>query len=130
MTAPKAVLAEDQVLLQEALCLVLQPEVEVVAAVQDGAAALAAVAQHQPDLLLLDVSLPQVNGMTVARRAKASWPALKILFVTAHSDRTYVGEAFRAGANGYVLKGAVASELCHAVREVLAGRPYRSALLA
>jgi DNA-binding NarL/FixJ family response regulator len=130
VSLPKAVLAEDHVLIQEALRLELRREVEVVAAVQDGAAALEAVAQYQPDVLVLDLSLPKVNGMTVAQRAKESWPDLKILFVTAQSDRFYVEEAFRSGASGYVLKGSIASELRQAVREVLAGRSYRSALLA
>lgn len=130
MSLPKAVLAEDHLLIQEAMRLELRREVEVVATVQDGAAALEAVAQHQPDVLLLDVSLPKVNGIAVAQRAKQSWPDLKILFVTAQSDRTYVEEAFRSGASGYLLKGAIGSELREAVREVLAGRLYRSAVLA
>jgi len=129
MSLPKAVLAEDHLLIREAIRLELGREVEVVATVQDGAAALEAVAQYQPDVLLLDVSLPKVNGITVARRAKQSCPDLKILFVTAQSDRTYVEEAFRSGASGYLLKGAIGSELREAVREVLAGRPYRSAVL-
>ncbi|HEY1214407.1 MAG TPA: response regulator transcription factor [Bryobacteraceae bacterium] len=130
MSLPKAVLAEDHLLIQEAMRLELRREVEVVATVQDGAAALEAVAQYQPDVLLLDVSLPKVNGIAVAQRAKQSWPDLKILFVTAQSDRTYVEEAFRSGASGYLLKGAIGSELREAVREVLAGRLYRSAVLA
>ena len=129
MSLPKAVLAEDHLLIQEAMRLELRREVEVVATVQDGAAALEAVAQYQPDVLLLDVSLPKVNGIAVAQRAKQSWPDLKILFVTAQSDRTYVEEAFRSGASGYLLKGAIGSELREAVREVLAGRLYRSAVL-
>jgi DNA-binding NarL/FixJ family response regulator len=130
MSRPKAVLAEDHLLIQEAMRLELRREVEVVATVQDGAAALEAVAKHQPDVLLLDVSLPKVNGITVAQRAKQSWPDLKILFVTAQSDRTYVEEAFRSGASGYLLKGGIGSELREAVREVLAGHSYRSARLA
>ena len=130
MSLPKAVLAEDHLLIREAIRLELRREVEVVATVQDGAAALEAVAQYQPDVLLLDVSLPKVNGIAVAQRAKQSWPDLKILFVTAQSDRTYVEEAFRSGASGYLLKGAIGSELREAVREVLAGRLYRSAVLA
>ena len=130
MRVPRAVLAEDHILIQEALRLELRREVEVIAAVQDGAAALEAIGQYQPDVLVLDLSLPKVNGMTVAQRARKSWPDLKILFVTAQSDRFYVEEAFRSGANGYVLKGAMATELRQAVREVLAGRCYRSALLA
>lgn len=130
MSLPKAVLAEDHLLIQEAMRLELRRVVEVVATVQDGAAALEAVAQHQPDVLLLDVSLPKVNGIAVAQRAKQSWPDLKILFVTAQSDRKYVEEAFRSGASGYLLKGAIGSELREAVREVLAGRLYRSAVLA
>jgi DNA-binding NarL/FixJ family response regulator len=130
MSRPKAVLAEDHLLIQEAMRLELRREVDVVATVQDGAAALEAVARYQPDVLLLDVSLPKVNGITVAQRAKQSWPDLKILFVTAQSDRSYVEEAFRSGASGYLLKGAIGSELREAVREVLAGRSYRSAVLA
>jgi DNA-binding NarL/FixJ family response regulator len=130
MSLPKAVLAEDHALIREAMQLELRREVDVVAAVVDGAAALEAVAQHEPDVLLLDVALPKVNGISVAQRAKQRWPDLKILFVSAHSDRTYVEEAFRSGASGYLLKGTIASELRKAVREVLAGRAYCSAVLA
>jgi len=130
MNRPKAVLAEDHLLIQEAMRLELRREVEVVATVQDGAAALEAVARHQPDVLLLDVSLPKVNGITVAQQVKQSWPELKILFVSAQSDRAYVEQAFRSGANGYVLKGSISSELRQAIREVLEGRSYRSPVLA
>lgn len=126
MSLPKAVIAEDHLLIQEAMRLELELVVDVVAAVQDGAEALQAVEQHEPAVLLLDVSLPTLNGFAVAKRAKQLRPDLKILFVTGQSDRSYVEEAFRAGASGYVLKGALTAELCRAVRAVLAGSSYRS----
>lgn len=130
MSLPKAVIAEDHLLIQEAMRLELELVVDVVAAVRDGAAALQAVEHYQPAVLLLDVSLPVLNGFEVAKRAKQSWPDLRILFVTGQSDRSYVEEAFRSGASGYLLKGTLTSELRRAVLDVLAGKLYHSHSLA
>ena len=127
---PRAVIAEDHILIQEALRLQLEGLVNVVATVEDGQAALEAVTQHRPEILFLDLSLPQLNGFAVAKRAKQSWPDLKLCFVTAQSDRSYIEEAFRLGARGYVLKGAITAELERAVGQVLAGKCYCSPLLA
>jgi two-component system response regulator DesR len=122
------VIAEDYVLIQEHMRQVLLPECDVVAAVEDGDAALAAVAAHAPDILVLDVSLPGLNGFAVAEKLQRSQPDVKVIFVTAHSDRDYVERAFEIGVKGYVLKRAMGAELPAAIRQVFAGSRYRSPL--
>jgi DNA-binding NarL/FixJ family response regulator len=80
----------------------------------------------QPDLLLLDIALPLLNGIEAARQVRAAAPNARILFVTMQTDRVYVEEAFRAGASGYVLKQAASAELVEAIKTVLRGRYYVS----
>jgi DNA-binding NarL/FixJ family response regulator len=109
---------------------VLEQEFEIVDAVTDGRAALSAFDRLRPDLLLLDVGLPLLNGIEVARRVKLISDHPKIVFVTMQTDRIYVEEAFRAGASAYVLKQSVASELTEAIRTVLRGQYYVSPSLA
>jgi DNA-binding NarL/FixJ family response regulator len=129
LNRPRVVIAEDFVLIQESIRLAVQGCCEVVAAVEDGEAALAAVAAHSPDILLLDASLPGKGGFAVAETLKGAKSPVKIIFVTAHSDRAYVERAFEIGASGYILKGAMGTELPAAIRTVMAGETYRSALL-
>jgi len=126
---PRIIIAEDFVLIQENIRRSLPCECEIIAAVEDGAAALDLAATHQPDILLLDVSLPDMSGFTVAERLLANSP-VKIIFLTAYCDRTYVERAFEIGAKGYLLKGTMWTELPMAIREVLAGGVYRSPLVA
>jgi CheY-like chemotaxis protein len=126
---PRIVIAEDFVLIQENIRVLLEPECDLVAVVEDGEAALAAVASHEPDVLLIDVSLPGVSGFAVAKRLSELRSPVKIIFVTAHNDRLYVKQAFDIGAKGYVLKGAMRSELPAAIRAVMGGGVYRSPLI-
>lgn len=107
----------------------LAPEHEVVALVGDGKAAVEAAAQLEPDLALLDISMPVMSGIVAARRLKKLSPSAKIVFVTGHVEPAYVDAAFRLGADGYVLKQNLAAELVDAVHVVLAGGKYRSPLL-
>ena len=126
---PSVVIAEDYVLIQENIRRALPPECEVTAAVEDGAAALDVVAAQHPDILLLDVSLPDMSGFAVAEKLFRTNSPVKVIFVTAYADRSYVERAFEIGAKGYLLKGKVWTELPAAIREVLAGGLYRSPLL-
>src|SRR4051812_5690587 len=126
---PTVVIAEDFVLLQEEIRRVLEPDFDVVAAVEDGRVALETVAAQPPDVLLVDVSLPGLGGFMLAEKVLKANPDLKIIFVTAHADPHYVARAFELGARGWVLKGSIRTELRTAIRTAMDGGLYRSRLL-
>lgn len=126
MQRVRVLIADDHQLVADGLRKLLEPEVEVVTTVTDGRAAIEAFNRLRPELLLLDVGLPLLNGIETARRVKSVAPEQKIVFVTMQTDRIYVEEAFRAGASGYVLKQAAVSELKEAIRTVLSGQFYVS----
>lgn len=130
LNRPRVVIAEDFVLIQEGIRLAIQQHCDVVAAVEDGEAALDAVAKHSPDILLLDVSLPKIKGFAVAEKLMRARSAVKVIFVSAYCDKNYAAKAFEMGAMGYVLKGAIEKELPTAIREVSSGHSYRSPGLA
>jgi DNA-binding NarL/FixJ family response regulator len=126
---PRVVVAEDFVLIQENIRRVIQPDCDIVAAVEDGEAALDAVAAHTPDILLLDISLPRMNGFAVAERLQCANSPVGIIFITAYRDTNYATRAFEIGAKGYILKGNIWTELPAAIRAVAGGGCYRSPLL-
>jgi len=108
---------------------ILEPECEVVGVVEDGRSLLAAAERLQPDIILLDISMPLLNGVEAARKLRKTVPAAKLIFVTMHADATYVNGAFRAGASGYVLKRCASMELVSAIQEVLKGHTYITPLV-
>lgn len=108
----------------------LEPEYEIVGRVEDGQALLVEAQRLKPDVILLDISMPLLNGIDAARQLSKQLPSAKLIFVTQHSDPEFVTEAFRAGAAGYLLKRSAASELLSAIREVLKGHHYVSPLVA
>jgi DNA-binding NarL/FixJ family response regulator len=126
---PRLLLADDHTLLLEGIRLMLEPEFDLVGSVEDGQALLAAAKSLKPDVILLDISMPVLNGIDAARRLRKILPSAKLIFLTMHADPDYVTEAFRAGAKGYLLKRAAASELLTAIREVLKGHHYVSPLV-
>jgi DNA-binding NarL/FixJ family response regulator len=126
---PRLLLADDHTLLLEGIRLLLEPEFDLVGSVEDGQALLAAAKRLKPDVILLDISMPRLNGIDAARRLRKLLPSAKLIFVTMHAGAEYVTEAFRAGAMGYILKRAAASELIIAIRAVLKGNPYVSPLV-
>jgi DNA-binding NarL/FixJ family response regulator len=130
MMKPRILLADDHTLFVEALQKVLEPELELVGSVGDGRALLEAAPRLAPDVILLDLSMPLLNGIDAARQLRRLVPDTKIVFLSMHGDPTYVTEAFRAGASGYVLKRASATELIQAIRAALRGQMYVSPLLA
>ena len=130
MRRPRALLADDHALVVEGLRHLLEGEFELVGTVEDGRALIAAAQQLQPDVILLDISMPGLNGLDAAHQLSQLVPASKLIFVTMHGDPTYVGEAFRAGARGYLVKRCAARELVQAIRTVLGGRPYVTPLVA
>ena len=125
----RLLLADDHTLLLEGIRLMLEPEFELVGSVEDGQALLAAAKTLKPDVILLDISMPVLNGIDAAHRLRKLLPSAKLIFVTMHADPDYVAEAFRAGAMGYLLKRAAASELLTAIRAVLKGNHYVSPLV-
>ena len=124
MTRPRVVLADDHRLLREAFAQLLEPDCDVVGAVADGRALLAASKELRPDVVIVDVAMPLLNGLDAARQLKRLMPAVKIVFLTVSEDPDLAAEAFRVGASGFLLKNSAASELMQAIQEALQGRSY------
>ena len=121
---PRVLLADDHTLLLEAFEKLLEPDFTVVGAVSDGRALLAAAAELKPDVIVLDIAMPLLNGLDAARQIKKTMPAIKLIFLTMNEDPNLASEAFRIGASGYLLKTSAASELSKAINEALCGRSY------
>ena len=130
MTKASILVADDHTLFVEALQKVLEPEFTIVGSVADGRALLDAAPRLTPDIILLDLSMPLLNGIDAAQQLRRTVPDAKLVFLSMHGDPTYVTEAFRAGASGYVLKRASAVELLLAIRTALRGQTYVSPMLA
>jgi DNA-binding NarL/FixJ family response regulator len=101
-----------------------QPGISVVGEAVTGLAAVAAAARQRPDILLLDISMPELNGIEAARRIQAETPETRVIVLSMHADRRYVAEALRAGARGYLLKSSAPEEVLAAIRRVAAGEFY------
>lgn len=129
MEKPRLVLADDHVLVIEGLTKILEDEFDVVGGAENGHKLLELCESLKPDAVLVDISLPLLNGIEATRRIAKMQPKIKVLIVTVHSDPEYVTEAFRAGANGYVLKRSATSELVTAVRQILNGFAYVTPLV-
>ena len=124
MSRPRVLLADDHRMLADALKKVLEPRCEVVGTVVDGRALLEAAAKLNPDIVVLDIAMPRLNGLDAGRQLKARMPNVKLIFMTQHEDPYLVGEAFRAGGSAFLLKEAAASELIDALDAVLRGGTY------
>jgi len=122
----RVLLADDDPAMRQRLCELLGKDNEVVAAVDCGATLLECAGRLGPDVILLDISMPGLNGFAVAHELRKSLPNVPIMFVTQHSMPLYVEEALRAGAAGYVLKRNVVRELSNAVQQVYSGQHYIS----
>jgi DNA-binding NarL/FixJ family response regulator len=129
MKRPRVLLADDHTLFLQGIAKLLEADIEVVGAVQDGSALVTAVEQLKPDVVLLDIAMPGMNGLDAARQLKKASPAVQIIFLTMHMNPAYVTEAFRVGGAGYLLKGCEASEVLTAIGEVLKGRSYVTPLV-
>jgi DNA-binding NarL/FixJ family response regulator len=124
MTRPRVLLADDHRLFREACSRLLEADCDVVGAVADGRALLAAAPELLPDIVVVDVAMPLLNGLDAVRQLKRAMPEVKAIFLTMSEDSDVAAEAFRAGASGYLLKNSAASELLQAIREVSLGRSY------
>src|SRR5260370_2471295 len=107
----RILLADDHSLVAAGISKLLEAEFDLIGTVGEGRALVAAAKSNPPDVILLDISMPILNGMEAARQIRAALPNVKLIFVTVHSDNAYVMEAFRAGGSGYVLKPSPASQL-------------------
>ena len=120
MSPIRVLLADDHTLVRAGIRALLEQldDVEVVVEAADGREALEAVKQHRPDVALLDIAMPEMNGIEVARRIQQKHPDVRVLLLSVHSNEEYVSEALASGAAGYVLKDASVTELDLAVRAV------------
>jgi len=126
---PRVLVADDHTFVAEACVKLLEPEFEVVGTVADGQALLAAVPELKPDVIILDVGMPLLNGLEAGKRIKKAVRAVRIVYLTMNTDKGIAAEAFRGGASGYLLKTSASAELVTAVREVLKGKKYLSPLV-
>ena len=127
---PQVIVADDHRLVAEGVVKILEKEFSVVATPTDGRGFIEAVERFRPALALVDISLPQLNGLDACRHVKRSYPDVKIIILTMHSEQHFVNEAFRVGVEGYLLKTSLADELVFAAREVLKGCTYISPVIA
>ena len=130
MTKPRVLLADDHALLLGAFEKLLTAECEIVGQVGDGRALVEAAEQLKPDIIVLDISMPLLNGLEAGRQIKQKLGDVKLVFLTMNEDPDLAAEAFRAGASGYLLKRSAASELVTAIHEVMRARSYITPLVA
>ncbi len=130
MTRTRVLLADDHTIVAEGLASLLEPEYELVGRVENGRDLLRAAEELDPDVIVTDISMPLLNGIEALRQLKKTKPDVRVVFLTVHADVTYVTEAFRAGARGYVLKQSAAEELRLAIRTVHEGGTYVTPLIA
>ncbi len=125
---PKIVLADDHAGVIENVSRLLSPGYDVVAAVSDGRKAVEAVMRYDPDVAILDISMPELDGFEVANEVRRLQHCkTRLLFLTVYGDEDYVVAALESGATGYVLKSSIRSDLIHAIEEVLKGNLFISA---
>ena len=124
----RIVIAEDHTILRDGLKALLSsaPDFEIVGEAEDGRDAIRCVERLIPDLVLMDLSMPRMNGMDAIREVKKRYPETKIIALTVHKEEEYVLTTLQAGADGYVLKDATHAELLMAIKNVLMGKPYLS----
>ncbi len=130
MARPRVLLADDHRMLREAFAQILASKCEVVGAVGDGRALLAAARELKPDVVVLDIGMPLLNGLDAARQLKRTMPQVKIIVLTVNEDPDLAAEVMRAGALSYLLKNSAAAELSQAIEEAMRGRAYITPLVA
>ena len=124
MKRPTILIADDHKMFAQGLAGLLEEEFELVGIVENGQALIEEAARLKPMVIVVDISMPLLNGFDAIRRLKHSGTSSKVIFLTMHADSRLVSEAFRCGGSGYVLKQSAGEELVHAIRQVIAGRNY------
>jgi DNA-binding NarL/FixJ family response regulator len=128
----RILLADDHPVVRAGIRALLEalPAVEVVAEADDGEAALRLIGERRPDVALIDISMPGLNGLEVAAHATKAWPETRIIMLSIHADEQYVAHALRAGAAGYLIKNFGQGEIEQAVRAVAGGGRWVSPTMA
>jgi DNA-binding NarL/FixJ family response regulator len=126
----RVLLADDHKIVLEGLRGLLEPEFELVGTVENGRALVKETERLRPDVIVVDISMPLLNGIEAARQIKKLDDRIKIVFLTMHPDVTYAARAFEAGASGYVLKHSAPSELVTAIHASIRGRTYVTPMVA
>jgi DNA-binding NarL/FixJ family response regulator len=126
MTVMKVLICDDQATIRDGLemLLTLEKDIKVVGRAQDGWEAVELAAKHQPDLVLMDLKMPGMNGVEATRQIRTKFPAVKVLVLTTYDDDEWVFDAVRAGAAGYLLKDTPREELIRAVKETVLGKSF------
>lgn len=126
---PKVLLADDHLMLLDAFQRILESQCEVVGKASDGRKLLEMAPALNPDVVVLDIAMPQLNGLDAGRQLKQLLPEVKLIFLTSNEEPDVAAEAFRAGATGYLLKSSASSELFQAIQSVMTGKRYITPLL-
>jgi len=128
----RILLVDDHTIVRSGLRALLEnrPGLEVIAEAEDGRSGVRLAKELSPDIVLIDISMPDLNGIEATRQMTAAQPDVKVLILSMHAQESVVPEAFRAGASGYLLKDCALDELLTAIRTVRAGKPYISAAIA
>lgn len=129
MTRPRLILADDHRLMLDALKNLLEREFEIVGTFENGQTLVDHAAKLQPNVIVLDVAMPQMNGLIAGKRLKQEMPLVKLVYLTMNQDPDIAGEAFRLGASAYLLKNSSGGELIRAIDEVVRGRYYITPLM-
>ena len=124
MALPRLMLADDHTILVEAFRKLLEPQYDIVGTVSDGRALLDVAPQLRPDVVIIDIGMPLMNGLEAGLRLKQLMPNVKLIFLTMNDDPDLAMEAMRGGASGYLLKSSAAEELLRAIQMALKGKPY------
>jgi DNA-binding NarL/FixJ family response regulator len=125
----RILIADDHLLVAELCKRLLDPEFDVVGVVSDGHALVSTARQLKPDVVVVDVAMPVLNGLDAGRQVREILPLVKLVYLTMNPDVEVAAEAFRLGAHGYLLKTCASAELVLAVRDVLRGKPYIASTL-
>ena len=130
MKRTRILIADDHKMFAQGLQSLLEEEFDLLGIVADGQALVDSAVVLNPDILLVDISMPVLNGLDAVRRLKDQGSSAKVIFLTMHADDRLLAEAFRCGGVGYVLKQSAGEDLLHAIKQVLAGQKYVTPLIA
>jgi DNA-binding NarL/FixJ family response regulator len=130
MNRPRILLADDHRIVAEGLRSLLEPTFELVEIVEDGRQLVDAARRHAPDVIVADITMPELNGLDAVQQLRQAGCKARVVFLTMHKDATYAARAVRAGALGFVMKHSATAELVTAIREALLGRTYVTPAIA